>query len=206
MDSVSILFGGPARVKLMRLFLMNPETVFSVADIAVRARIEARAVRKELPTLIKAGLVEKATSVVEVPVRNKKGKPKKQRIPGFRFDPLFKEAGHLRNLLAPTNAVHADDVVKRFRDAGKLKLVVLSGFFIGDETSRADLLIVGDQLKLPVLERSLRILESEIGKELSYAFFDTKDFLYRLDVSDKFVRDVLDYPHEKAWNRMGEVL
>lgn len=193
-------------MKLMRLFLMNPETVFSVGDIAARVRIEARVARKELPVLIKAGLVEKATAVVEVPARTKKGKSQKQRISGFRFDPSFKEAGHLRNLLAPTGAVHADDVVKRFRDAGKLKLVVLAGFFIGDETSRADLLVVGDQLKLPILERSLRVLESEIGKELSYAFFDTKDFLYRLDVSDKFVRDVLDYPHEKALNRMGEAL
>lgn len=206
MEPVAILFGGPARVKLMRLFLMNPETVFSAGEIATRTRIEVRAVRKELPTLLKAGLISKATSIIEVPARNKKAKPKKQRIPGFRFDPTFKEAGHLRNLLAPSGAVQADDVVKRFRDAGKLKLVVLSGFFIGDETSRADLLVVGDQLKLPVLERSLKILESEIGKELSYAFFDTKDFLYRLDVSDKFVRDILDYPHEKAWNRMGEGL
>ncbi|OHA83542.1 MAG: hypothetical protein A2408_02260 [Candidatus Yonathbacteria bacterium RIFOXYC1_FULL_52_10] len=206
MDSVSILFGGALRVKLMRLFLMNPEAVFSTADIASRARAESRAVRKELPALLKAGLIGKAMTVVETPSRTKGGKSKKTRVPGFRFDPSFKEAAHLRNLLAPTNAVQSDDVVKRFRDAGKLKLVVLAGFFIGDETSRADLLVVGDQLKLPILERSLRVLESEIGKELSYAFFDTKDFLYRLDVSDKFIRDVLDYPHEKALNRMGEVL
>jgi hypothetical protein len=39
-------------------------------------------------------------------------------------------------------------------------------------------------------------MEAEIGGELSYAVFETKEFLYRLNMYDKLVRDILDYPHE----------
>jgi hypothetical protein len=34
------------------------------------------------------------------------------------------------------------------------------------------------------------------GAELTYAVFDTKEFLYRLNMYDKLIRDILDYPHE----------
>ena len=42
------------------------------------------------------------------------------------------------------------------------------------------------------------MLEAEIGKELAYAVFDTPDFLYRANMYDKLVRDVIDFPHEKV--------
>ena len=40
-------------------------------------------------------------------------------------------------------------------------------------------------------------MEAEIGKELRYAVLNTKEFIYRLDMYDKFIRDILDYPHER---------
>ena len=39
-------------------------------------------------------------------------------------------------------------------------------------------------------------MEAEIGSELVYAIFDTKEFTYRLNMYDKLVRDILDFPHE----------
>ena len=59
-----------------------------------------------------------------------------------------------------------------------------------------DLLIVGDKMKRGKIEEGIRKLEAEIGAELVYAIFDTKEFLYRLNMYDKLVRDILDYPHE----------
>lgn len=42
-------------------------------------------------------------------------------------------------------------------------------------------------------------LESEIGKELDYVVFDTKEFMYRMEMYDKLVCDILDYPHIKLF-------
>jgi hypothetical protein len=46
-------------------------------------------------------------------------------------------------------------------------------------------------------------MEADIGKELSYAVCDTADFVYRLNAYDKFIRDVLDYPHETIVDKLG---
>ena len=46
------------------------------------------------------------------------------------------------------------------------------------------------------IEEGIKKLEAEIGAELTYAMFDTKEFLYRINMYDKLVRDILDYPHE----------
>jgi hypothetical protein len=53
------------------------------------------------------------------------------------------------------------------------------------------------------LERAIRDIESEVGKELTYAAFKTDDFIYRLGMYDKFIRDILDYPHEKILDKIG---
>ena len=86
-----------------------------------------------------------------------------------------------------------------------MKLIVLAGVFLQQEDSRVDILIVGDEVKKKAVENTLRSIEAEVGKELSYALFETPDFLYRLSVYDKFVRDILDFPHEKIMNKIGPI-
>ena len=77
-----------------------------------------------------------------------------------------------------------------------MSLLLAAGIFINDPKSRLDLLIVGDRLKKGILEKIVKSIEADIGKELSYAVFDNADYVYRLSMYDKLVRDVLDFPHE----------
>ncbi len=48
-----------------------------------------------------------------------------------------------------------------------------------------------------MIQKTISVLESELGRELSYAIFDTNDFKYRVSMYDKLIRDVFDYPHER---------
>jgi len=48
-------------------------------------------------------------------------------------------------------------------------------------------------------------LESEVGKEIQYAFMETKEFEYRYQMFDRFVRDIFEKPHEKLINKLGFV-
>ena len=123
MEILGKIFGSPARVKIMRLFLLNPGKHFRNRDIVKRSRVDSSIVSREL------------------------------------------------KLLASIN-------------------------FIKNKDSRADLLIVGDRMKRSKIEEGVRKLEAEIGTELVYAIFDTKEFIYRLNMYDKLVRDILDFPHE----------
>ena len=81
--------------------------------------------------------------------------------------------------------------------------IVIAGVFIQEPESRVDMLIVGDGVKKTALENTIKLLESELGKELKYAYFTTQDFQYRLSMFDKLIRDVLDYPHKKVLNRLS---
>ena len=84
-----------------------------------------------------------------------------------------------------------------------MKLIIVAGVFIDEQDSRVDVLIVGDKLKKPIIEGVLRRLEAELGKELTYGIMDTMDFEYRFGIYDKFIRDVLDYPHLVVLNKLN---
>ena len=106
-------------------------------------------------------------------------------------------------MLMSDHMVNKTEVVDRIKKAGQIKLIVLSGVFLREQEGRVDLLIVGDKMKKSSLDSALKTLESEVGKELSYAIMDTSEFNYRLSMYDKFIRDILDYPHEKLIDRIG---
>jgi len=91
---------------------------------------------------------------------------------------------------------------KRISQLGGVKLAILAGIFINAENSRVDLLLVGDSIKKPRLNNFLSWLESEVGKELNYVVMSTDEFKYRLDMYDRFIRDILEYPHEKLINKL----
>jgi hypothetical protein len=198
MEILAKLFGGIPRIKIMRLFLLNPEQCFDAQDVADRARLQLSVVRKTLLGLTTLSMIKKKSFIKEsVDARN--GKVKKKRVQGWCFDSDFPYTKELKKILIEGELVNKGDIVKRFRPAGKLQMVVVSGIFIQDSESRLDVLIVGDNLKKAYIKKAISILESELGKELSYALFETPDFRYRASMYDKLIRDVFDYKHEKLF-------
>ena len=59
------------------------------------------------------------------------------------------------------------------------------------------------KIHLDKIETVIRVIESEIGKEIAYSAFETTDFEYRIGIHDRLVRDILDYPHITLIDRMG---
>jgi hypothetical protein len=193
METLSKLFGSETKVKIMRLFLFNPEHVFSVSEIAERAKAPIGHVRREVVILEKAGLIKS---------RAPSGNSRKR---GFILDTHFTYLLPLQNFLINAEPLNPKEIVKKISKLGSLKLLIVAGVFMQEPESRVDMLIVGDHIKKSSLENTMKILESEIGKELRYAFFTTEDFQYRLSMCDKLTRDILDYPHRKILNKLGVV-
>lgn len=178
------LFGSKERVKLMKLFVFNRESAFTPAEIASRAQVRPNAVRREMNSLIKCGLVR----------RNSKGY-------FTRSDyPLIAE---LYQLLIKAAAFDREGLVSRLTRTGRIKLIIVSGVFTQTIESRIDLLVVGDSIKQGKLDSSVKAIEAEVGREIRYAALPTNDFKYRLGIYDRLVRDVMDYPHEKVLNKIG---
>ncbi len=191
METLAKLFGGLEKVKLMRLFVENPEEIIPLTDLARRAKVSPRAARREMANLGRIAFVKLRKLV------------KPADGSGWQLNPAFPYLGHLRQIVKSDITGRYQDLPKRFAKGGRLSLLLVAGVFIGEADSRADLVVVGDRLKRQVIERVIRDLEAEIGRELNYAVMDTKDFVYRRNACDRFVRDVLDYPHEKVLDRVG---
>ena len=56
---------------------------------------------------------------------------------------------------------------------------------------------------MPALERLIKTVESELGRELRYVVLETVDFQYRMSIHDKLVRDVFDFPHQMVTDVLG---
>ncbi len=190
METLAKLFGGTARVKIMRLFLLNGGSAFEVDEIVSRSRVTKPNARKEINGLSAMGFIKQRVLVRE----GYRGTKKK--VNAWQLNASFQYLDAVRDLLVDPHLLLQDDLTARFRPIGKIKLMVVSGVFIGDDKSRVDILLVGDKLKKNILQQVIKGLEAEIGKELDYVVFDTNEFKYRLDMYDKLVCDILDLPHE----------
>lgn len=194
------LFGSSSRVKIIKLFLFNPEEYFEVKDVVKKSKVKINEARKELKNLEDIKLLKKRVFYKEVEL---KSGPKKKKLQGYVLDKEFPYLTHLKNLLINTEPFKYKDVGKRIAKIGKLKMLAVSGVFIQDDDSRIDMLIVADDVKDRSLKNLISTLESEIGKELRYAVLDSTDFKYRLGIHDRLVRDVFDYTHQMVVDRLG---
>jgi len=201
MESLGKIFGSKYRVKIMRLFLFNETTAFDIDDVINRSRVKKDQAKKEVTMLLKIGFLKKKIFAKKVlqKTTKKNTEPRYKSIKknGWALNTRFKLIQPLRTLLLDSELVHEKHIIQQLRKSGTITLLVLSGLFLKDMNRKLDILIVGKKLKRDILIREINIIESEIGRELRYAFFDETEFIYRLGMYDKLIRDVLENKHLK---------
>lgn len=202
METLGKLFGSIGKVKIMRLFIFNPDTPFDAKDVSLRSDVLPQEVALDLRTLEQAGFIRRRPFFKDV-VNERTEKMSRVKASGWVLDDRFLYATELQNLLVHTVLFSDSDIIKRLSRAGVLKFVAIAGVFIREPESRVDLLVVGDNLKEKVIVNTVHSLEAEVGKEIRYVLLETEDFKYRYGVFDKLVRDVLDYPHRTIIDRVG---
>ncbi|MBI4065707.1 winged helix-turn-helix transcriptional regulator [Candidatus Kaiserbacteria bacterium] len=187
-EPLAKLFGSPARLKILRLFVFNQDSILTLSEIAQRTKLSKSVARRGVTELLSSGLLHKKGT--QTPTR-------------YQTNPRFEHLDALDSFIRGTTGVHPKSVVTALKRAGTLKLVVLSGIFTGVLESQIDLLVVGDHLDERILASAVHSLEAELGREIRYASFATADFHYRLGVYDRLLRDVFDYPHRLLVDKIG---
>src|SRR3989338_4975764 len=119
MKSVSHIFGGEAKVKIMRLFIFNPGLVFTAVEVANRAKEGPGRTRKELRILTKAGLV-------------------RCRARGFTLNSSYVYLPAIENFLIDATPITAKEITKKISRTGNIKLILISGVFLHDRDARVD--------------------------------------------------------------------
>lgn len=205
MDKLAKVMGGLPRLKLMRLFLFNPQSFFDEKTLARRTQLTPAALRQELQFLYTARLIRKKSRVMLNKVKTKTKKSSKKTKKQVRAKaqpitwvlnanfPFWKELTALMTAVAPMGE---SALVNKFEKLGRMKLLVTAGIFTGTPESSLDVLIVADHLPKNMVDRVMNSLEAEMGRELRYAAFETSEFLYRLNLYDRLLRDVFDFQHK----------
>ncbi|KKS95483.1 hypothetical protein A3B05_03060 [Candidatus Giovannonibacteria bacterium RIFCSPLOWO2_01_FULL_43_160] len=190
MNILEKLFGSAARVKILKLFLLSPEKVFTPKEASKILKISKNAASKEIRLLVSINFLKKRPN-------------------GLVLSPTFSFLLALRTLLISASPVSREKMLKFFKNKGKIKLLVLGGVFtddffvdILDGSKRLDLLIAGE-LKKGAVEKFIRKMEAEVGKELNWTLLGTREFEQRFAMHDKLLRDLFDYPHEFLINKLG---
>jgi len=189
------LFESPVKLRLLKLFLRNPQKQFLLSEIISKTQSKKAAVRQKLRSLEMINLVR--GKIV-------RGNTKKNIKSGLYFsvNPTFDFYSELQSLILKSSPTSKGKMLQKIMKLGRIKLALISGIFLNTHSNRIDLFIVGDDISQRKLLNFLAEMESEIGKEIEYAAMDTREFDYRYHMFDRFVRDILEKPHEKLVNKI----
>lgn len=194
-DFLAVLLGNAEQARILRTLVFNEDDRFTSAVLAKRAGVAGGRTELELQDLQKKGIVRSTKVAGE--------RAKKDGSIVWTLNSSFKHLKPLAVFVRKIAPMHFDEIIPALKGTGKLSTVVLSGSFMGDDTRPADMLLAGDQLNERRLATAVRDLEPVFGTEIRYAAFSMPEFRYRITVSDKLIRDTLDFPHVVLLDRSG---
>jgi len=188
---IDALFGSKTRVKLLSLFLNNPEKSFYVREITRKIDEQINSVRRELSNMQEIGIVNSQESNNKVYYSVDKD--------NMFFEPL-RQIFSLEIKVPKKDKKEENVWVKRFSDVGDIKLVIFAGKLIGDlgrGDSNIDLLVVGNtsDARMKNLVKNIEKEEKIASNALNYAKMSYLDFYRRLNVKDPFINSIIVSKH-----------
>jgi len=194
-QTLEYLFDSPVKVRLLKLFMRNPEKSFLTDDIIKRTQSDENIAKTQLKKLEIIGLLKK-----KVVVKLKKN----ELAPGVYYgaDQTFEFYPELERLILKSSPTSKEKILRKIVKLGRIKMALIGGVFLNTDNSRVDLFLVGDDISHTKLRHFLAEVESDVGKEIEFAAMDTREFDYRFRMFDRFVRDILEKPHEKLINKL----
>lgn len=207
MNELEKLFGSHEKVKIIRMFLANPDQMYQVEDIVKHTKLRSDKIRKELNNLLAANLILKSKErMAKLPTSSKVKKLAIKEYICYKLNTNFRFINSLSELMFDFKNANTDVLYDRFKKIGRTKLFIVSGVFLGEEKSRADIMYVGEGVKKSAADKVISDLRAELGRELDIVIFDLEEFNYRYKMFDRFVRDLLANRHVKIVNKLGTLV
>ena len=185
------LFGSKTRVKLLKLFLSNPNRSFFVREMTRKIEEQINSVRRELANLLSVGIIksDKVNNKLyyEVNQKNKFYEPMRQ---------LFGDGTQIKDdnkakTKSGSKKSKSLNLAGQVKNLGTVHLALLTGSFTRDDMVGIDMLIVGDVTESRV-RKFIAQLEKDEGREILYTLLKRDEFEYRVGINDRFLSKVLD--------------
>ncbi|MCL5435857.1 MAG: hypothetical protein M1275_02150 [Patescibacteria group bacterium] len=171
------IFEGKSRQKVLYTLYSWPTRYFSVRELAEINHSGPASVKRTLQDFSKYGLLR---------VAEKKGE---------RYYGIDRRSGvfaQLAEIFGKQKFSQKDVVGRILRGFSDLRLVALTGIYVGLVRADIDLLLVGTASQKKV-ERTVAALSKLAGCEINYALMTEKEFRDRLYSFDWFLKEVMDH-------------
>jgi hypothetical protein len=179
---IDALFGSKTRVKLLHLFLNNPNRAFYVREITRKIDEQINSVRRELANMLSIGIIKSDSS------NNKLYYEINQDYQHYKpLRDIFADANLQSEVAVKTS--DSSDWHKRLKVLGDVRLALMSGSLVRGSTSPVDVLLAGSINKTQA-KKFMKELEEEESRSLNYTLMPYEDFYYRLSIKDKFVTEI----------------
>lgn len=174
------LLGSKTRVKLLQLFLSNPNRSFYVREITRKIDEQINSVRRELSNLLNIGIIISDTT------NNRLYYEVNQEYEFY--EPLRAIFGGGEKAVVTTDKKSGQ--ANELKALGNVDILLYTGQFTRDDRPGVDLLIVGNT-NANAVQKFVTELERQEGKELRYTVMSLADFRYRRQIKDRFLSGVL---------------
>ena len=175
------LFSKREQVHLLRFFLFHPDEDFTLAELCKK--------------------ISKRSAVKPVFVNNLLrlnyillGRREDSREIIYRMNTNWALFPEMRSLFVKSQLLVEHDLVRRLERAGKIKLLILTGVFVGKQADVTDVLIVGS-VNHSRVARILKAFERDFDQEVRYTILSNSEYLFRKNVGDRFLYSILENRH-----------
>ena len=183
---IDSLFGSKTRVKLLHLFLNNPEKSFYVREITRMIDEQINSVRRELANMVSVGIVQQDA------IDNKLYYSVNEDYPYIKPLAAIFSDKNTEGSTSAASSVSWTDSLGRMRG---LRLAIISGKLVVGSSSAVDLLLVGDDMSVVTIKNLVKKIEKDRKIEINYAVISYDDFYYRMSVKDRFIMDIVRNKH-----------
>lgn len=168
------------RVKLLKVFLSEPQDMFYVRELTRKLREEINAVRRELNHLQSIGLIQSEKRGNRLYYQAKTSYP------------FFSE---LQSLVVKTTPI-GQEIINNKSKLGFIKFAFVSQKLIRHiprTENDVDLVIIGQAI-MPQIDIVVKKLEEELNTEVNYSCMTEEEFSFRKSHKDPFIISVLTQP------------
>lgn len=165
------------RVKLVKLFFLQPGELYYVREITRAIKEEINAVRRELDKMVTYGLL--------------KSEERGNRLYYYlNSNYIFNQ--ELQRMVAKSTGLGLKLRKIKYK-LGTVDFIMFSGSFVQNKPPRreeVDVLIIGDVV-LAEVQELIKAEEAARGREINYAVFGREEFEFRKTRRDPFIMDIL---------------
>jgi predicted nucleotidyltransferase len=173
------LFSSRVRVRLLTLFLLNPDPHFHASALTRQVGAQYNAVWKELANLERAGvLLSESTANTKT----------------YRLNPRCPILPELRAIMLKTEGA-GDAIRQAFAGLDVDAVFIYGSFAAGDTDSQSDIdLMVVGQVDLTRLASVIARLEKNLGRAVNHIAYSLKEWREKRNAQDPFIANVLASP------------